>query len=120
MFSETLPCREPREAHVRHAMTGTPPTAPLTHESVLAHLRTVARDELKLKPEQIARIQPETPIADGLHLDSLTQVILVTGLEEHYGFEVDLDDRERLAEVETIGDLVHFIRQCAARHHSTS
>jgi acyl carrier protein len=80
---------------------------------MLEHLKEVARKELDLLPEQIARIQLDTPIVEGLQLDSLKQVVLITNLEETFGFEFSLEDREEVQGLETVGDLVRLVRRRA-------
>ena len=81
-------------------------------QEILAFLRKIAEEELELEPEQIARILMDTPIVEGLKLDSLTQVVLITEIEEHYGIVFEPEDREKL---ETIQDLVEMIRSRATR-----
>jgi acyl carrier protein len=95
--------------------TGDPP---LSDAHVLAHLRALAGTELELQDEQIARIDLDTPIVEGLQLDSLKQVVLITNLEETYGFELAPEDREQLQTLTTVGDLVRMIRQRARSNSS--
>ncbi|MEW6444121.1 MAG: acyl carrier protein [bacterium] len=75
-------------------------------EQILAFLRQIAERELELDPADIGHMQLDTPIVEGLKLDSVTQVVLLTEIEEHYGFLFELEDRERL---ETVRDLVEMI-----------
>lgn len=86
----------------------------LSDEYVLEQLRTLAREELEMKPEDLARVGPDTLLVEGLQLDSLRQVVLVTSIEEQFGFELTHDDRDRLLALRTIGDLVGLIRERAS------
>ena len=86
-------------------------TALHSEHGILAHLKTVARTELEMRPEQIDRILADTPIVEGLQLDSLRQVVLLANIEEAYGIELTLQDREQMQELQTIGDLVRFIQR---------
>lgn len=89
----------------------------LTEGEILACLARVAREKLELKPEQLARLHLDTQLIDGLQLDSLMQVVLITAVEEHYGFVFDDEDREHLQATQTMRDLVRLIqlRATAAR-----
>lgn len=75
-------------------------------ESVLSHLKKVAQDQMNLTPEQIEAIRPETRIVDGLQLDSLAQVVLMTSIEHDFGCTFS---PEELQGVETVNDLVQLI-----------
>jgi acyl carrier protein len=79
--------------------------------NVLERLRALAREELEMKPDDVARVGPETQLVEGLELDSLRQVVLITRIEEQFGFELTHDDRERLLSLRTIGDLVRLIQE---------
>lgn len=75
-------------------------------ETILAHLKLVAQEHLNLTPQQIAAIQPQARIVDGLELDSLAQVVLMTSIERDFGCTFT---PEQLQKVETIQDLVQLI-----------
>ena len=83
----------------------------LTAEAVLARLKTVVEQNLELKPEQLGALRFDTPIVEGLQLDSLAQVTLITSVEGEFGIEFELEDRQRLT---TIRDLVQLIQERAA------
>jgi acyl carrier protein len=86
---------------------------PVTDEEILAHLRGVALSDLELPAEQVAAIGPDTSLVEGLHLDSLAQVILLSQVEDRYGFVFGLDDREQLQTLQTVGEFVGVIRERA-------
>jgi len=88
--------------------------APLSDDCVLERLRALAREELEMKPDDVARVGPETLLVEGLQLDSLRQVVLVTSIEEQFGFELTHADRGRLLALRTVGDLVRLIRERAS------
>jgi acyl carrier protein len=88
-----------------------PPGATLSDEHVLDRLRALARDTLEMKPEDLARLGPETPLVEGLQLDSLRQVMLVTSVEEQFGFELTPEDQDRLPSLRTVSDLVRLIQE---------
>jgi acyl carrier protein len=81
--------------------------------SILAHLKQVAQEQLNMTPEQVAAIRPESRIVEGLELDSLAQVVLMTSVEQD--FDCTLPPEE-LQKVETVGDLLQLI----LRHVGTS
>ena len=82
-------------------------------ETILEHLRTIAREQLNLTPDQIAAIGPSVPLMDALQLDSLAQVVLVTTIEQDFGCAFGLEQWQQL---ETDQDLVKMIasRVCEA------
>jgi acyl carrier protein len=86
----------------------------LSDADVLERLKGLASAALELQPEQVARIQLETPLVEGLQLDSLKQVVLMSGIEESFGFEFTPDDADAAQKLETVGDLVSLVRQRAA------
>jgi acyl carrier protein len=92
-------------------MAEVPTELALSDSHLLAHLKVLAGTELELEAEQIARIELDTPIVEGLQLDSLKQVVLIASLEETYGFELSPQDLEQLQALQTVGDLVRMIRQ---------
>jgi len=80
---------------------------PVTPEAILKHLKQIAQENLDLKSEQVAGMNLDTPIVEGLQLDSLAQVTLITAIESDFGFEFDLEDREQ---IHSIRDLVRMIQ----------
>jgi acyl carrier protein len=87
--------------------------AALTDDEIVAYLRQISREELDLPAEQVAKLDLDSPMVEGLQLDSLAQVILLAQIEERYGFVFGLEDREQLQTIETVRDLVEMIRQRA-------
>jgi acyl carrier protein len=85
------------------------PSPPAVSASVIAHLKQIARDELKLRPDEIERIDSNTSLIEGLQLDSLTQVVLLSEIEARYGVALDVGGQEELERIETVGDLVALI-----------
>ena len=81
-------------------------------ERILSHLRKIAVEILELDPETIRRLDPDLPLVETLHLDSVAQLVLLTVVEEEYGFLFEPEDAERLR---TIADLVRIIRERAVR-----
>jgi acyl carrier protein len=77
-----------------------------SEEGILAYLKELAEEELELSEEQIRQIEPDTQIVEGLQLDSVSQVVLITNIEEAYGFLFDFEDREK---IQTVRDLVEMI-----------
>ena len=75
-------------------------------EGILIYLKELAEEELELSEEQISRIALDTEIVEGLQLDSVSQVVLITNIEEEYGFLFDFEDREK---IQTVRDLVEMI-----------
>ena len=81
-------------------------------ETILEHLKQIARDQLNLTPEQIESIGPEAPLMDALQLDSLAQVVLVTTIEQDFGCAFGLEQWQQL---ETVQDLVQMIASRACQ-----
>jgi len=75
-------------------------------ETILQHLKKIAREQLNLTPEQIDAIGPSVSLMDALQLDSLAQVVLVTTIEQDFGCAFGLDQWQQL---ETVQDLVKMI-----------
>jgi acyl carrier protein len=75
-------------------------------EEILTYLKELAEEELELSEEQILQIELDTQIVEGLQLDSVSQVVLITNIEEKYGFLFDFEDREK---IQTVRDLVDMI-----------
>ena len=86
----------------------------LSEQYILDRLRVLAREELEMKPDEIARVGPDTLLVEGLQLDSLRQVVLVTSIEGQFGFELTHEDRDRLVGLRTVGDLIALIRERAS------
>jgi acyl carrier protein len=101
-------------------MTEPDRTGLLTDTDLLEHLKILARTELYLRPEQIERIGLDTPIVEGLQLDSLKQIMLMANLEKAFGFEFSAQDREDVQQLETVGDLVQLVRKRVGEHSGTS
>ena len=85
----------------------------LQEQEILAFLLAHAADTLEMPPADLQKIDRDTPIVEGLRLDSLRQVVFVTGVEEHFGFEFEPEELQRLA-AGTIGDLTRVIQERAA------
>ena len=75
-------------------------------ETILAHLKKIAKEQLNLTPEQIEAIGPSVSLVDALQLDSLAQVVLVTTIEKDFGCAFGL---EQWQELQTVQDLVKMI-----------
>ncbi len=86
-----------------------------TEEEILAYLKELAEEELELSEEQIRRLELDTQIVEGLQLDSVSQVVLITNIEEKYGFLFDFEDREK---IQTVRDLVEMILARAGQGES--
>lgn len=86
------------------------PTSPenSVEEGILDFLKDIAREELELSEEQIEQMDLDTPLMEGLKLDSVTQVVLITAIEDRYGIEFELEDGEGLR---TVRDLVAIIQE---------
>lgn len=92
------------------------PTGDPVQDSILEFLKDIAREELELSEEQIERMDLDTPLMEGLRLDSVTQVVLITAIEEHYGIQFELEDGDGL---ETVRDLVMIIEERIRQKRAT-
>jgi acyl carrier protein len=88
-------------------------SAGLTDEAILGFLISHATDALELPQDEVRQITTDTRIVDGLRLDSLRQVVLVTGVEERFGFEFEPEELAALGAGGTVGDLVRVIQRRA-------
>lgn len=86
-----------------------------SEEEILIYLKELAEEELELAEEQILQIDFDTQIVEGLQLDSVSQVVLITNIEEKYDFLFDFEDREN---IQTVRDLVDMIRARAGQGES--
>ena len=86
-----------------------------SQEGILTYLKELAEEELELTEEQIDRIELDTQIVEGLQLDSVSQVVLITNIEEKYAFLFDFEDTEK---IHTIRDLVEMILARAGQGES--
>ncbi len=91
---------------------GEPSVVKWNDESILAHLKDVAREQLNMSSEQIAGINPDARILDSLQLDSLATVVLMAAVEKDFGCAFDPEELQR---VETVRDLVALIARRTSR-----
>ncbi len=85
---------------------------------ILDFLKDIAREELELSEDQIEQVDLDTPLMEGLRLDSVTQVVLITAIEDHYGIEFELEDGEGLRTVRDLVEIIeHRIHQKRASRH---
>jgi len=82
-----------------------------SNEVVLELLKAICAEEIELPPEQVAKIDGRTSVVEGLQLDSLSQVILLGRIEEHYGFVFETEHRERLQSIQTVQELIDIIQE---------
>lgn len=92
------------------------PTGDPVRDSILEFLKDIALEELELSEEQIERMGLDTPLMEGLRLDSVTQVVLITAIEDHYGIQFELEDGDGL---ETVRDLVMIIEERIRQKRAT-
>lgn len=89
-----------------------PSVAKWNEESILAHLKQVAQEQLNMTAEQIAAINLDARILDAMQLDSLAQVVLMAAIERDFGCTFD---PEEVQAVETVRDLVRLIVRRASQ-----
>ena len=91
------------------------PTAVKWNEqSILAHLKQVAQEQLNMTAEQIAAIQPDAPVLDAMRLDSLAQVVLMAAIERDFACTFE---PEELQQIHTVRDLVTLIVTRVSEEH---
>jgi acyl carrier protein len=76
-------------------------------EEIRTDLNRIALENLKLTPEQIRRIRPDSLLAEVLELDSLAQVIFALEIEDHFGFTFHMEDT---GQIKTIEDLIGIVQ----------
>jgi acyl carrier protein len=88
-------------------MSTTSPQSP-SLARIYSRLREIAVTQLELGPEKIESMRPDLPLVEGLQLDSLAQVTLMAAIEDEFGVEFELEDRQRIT---TVHDLVTVIQE---------
>ena len=77
-------------------------------ESIVTYLKKTAQEQLNLSPEQLSQVNLDFPIVEGLQLDSLAQVTLISAIEDDFGIVLDPEDREK---IHSVKDLVLMIQE---------
>lgn len=72
--------------------------------AIMAQLAPLVAERAKADP---SRILPDTDLRDGLGLDSLDMIDLITAAEDRFGIRIPDDDAERF---QTMSDVVAFLR----------
>ena len=90
-------------------------TTNITAEELVAYLKKTALEELHVTQEQLEKVNLEFPIVEGLQLDSLAQVTLISAIEDDFGIEIEPEDREKIRSVK---DLVQLIQDRARKSPS--
>jgi acyl carrier protein len=85
-----------------------------TSQQIHDRLCIIAAERLTLPPAALTRLHPGSSLVEQLQLDSLSQVTLLTALEEDFGVLLHPEDRE---DIVTLNDLVvaiqHGMKQSA-------
>jgi len=77
---------------------------------MLEEVREIVGDALQLE-ERTAELQSDTALLGNLpELDSMAVVLVITALEEHFGFIVG-DDEITADTFTTLGSLAHFVEE---------
>src|SRR5215510_8449670 len=85
-------------------------------EKMLAEVRTMLIEELKVDREA-DEIDPDTPLfATGLGLDSIDLVDVVVGIEARFGIKLEDGPRTRAA-LRTVNSLVAYLLERAEAQH---
>jgi len=75
-------------------------------DDITGELKKIVARELDLTKEHIARLQPESLLAETLHLDSLAQATFVFAVEDHYGITFELEEMVKIASLQDLVDLI--------------
>ncbi len=84
-----------------------PPSTLMSQQEILLKLKQIAQEQLNLTPEQLASIQPDSPVMEALRLDSLATVVLISSVEREFGLTFE---PEQWQELTSIKDLVSMIQ----------
>src|SRR4051812_35948149 len=84
----------------------------ISAEEIIVYLKKTAQEQLNLTPEQLSQINLDLPIVEGLQLDSLAQVTLISAIEDDFGMVLEPEDREQIRSVK---DLVRMIQEKASK-----
>ncbi len=83
------------------------PSTQMSQTEILLKLKQIAEEQLNLTPEQLAAIQPDSPVMEALRLDSLATVVLISSVEREFGLTFEPEDWQSLT---SIKDLVTMIQ----------
>ncbi|MBM4254650.1 MAG: acyl carrier protein [Deltaproteobacteria bacterium] len=83
----------------------------MTQEAIIGEVRKMLSQRLRVAPERVAALEPDSPLLrGGLGLDSLDCIELLLGLEDEFGlqFSEDADEGwiEHFSSLEKISQLV--------------
>ena len=93
-----------------------PPPTEMSQAEILMKLKKIAEEQLNLTPDQLASIQPDSPVMEALRLDSLATVVLISSVEREFGLTFEPEEWQNLT---SIKDLVTMIQNgLAARSAS--
>lgn len=84
-----------------------PPSTEMSQAEILMKLKQIAEEQLNLTPEQLASIQPDSPVMEALRLDSLATVVLISSVEREFGLTFEPEEWQSLT---SIKDLVKMIQ----------
>lgn len=94
-----------------------PPSTQMSQQEILLKLKDIAQDQLNLTPEQLASIQPDSPVMEALRLDSLATVVLISSVEREFGLTFEPEEWQSLT---SIKDLVNMIQNGLAAKGATA
>jgi acyl carrier protein len=83
------------------------PSTQMSQTEILLKLKQIAEEQLNLTPEQLAGIQPDSPVMEALRLDSLATVVLISSVEREFGLTFEPEEWQSLT---SIKDLVAMIQ----------
>jgi acyl carrier protein len=89
----------------------------MTQTEILMKLKQIAQEQLNLTPEQLASIQPDSPVMEALRLDSLATVVLISSVEREFGLTFEPEEWQSLS---SIKDLVAMIQGGLAARGATA
>jgi acyl carrier protein len=82
----------------------------MTHDEVVARLKTLLTERLRVPPDRAEALELDTPLLkDGLGLDSLDCVELTIGIEEAFGVAFDDTEEDWIHHFSCLETLTHLV-----------
>ncbi len=78
----------------------------MSNQEILMKLKIIAQEQLNLTPEQLASIQPDSPVMEALRLDSLATVVLISSVEREFGLTFEPEEWQQLTSIKDLVDMI--------------
>lgn len=87
-------------------MSSTNPRPEIAVDQIYKRLYVIAEERLSITPERLATITGSSEVVEGLQLDSLAQVTFLSAIEDEFGIELEMEDREQMRTLEDLAGVI--------------